>query len=1008
MPPKFSYKNDSDEDKRVSPAAETARKLQEQEQQTGFNRDFADMTSPENFSKDGKEGDLGDGVRDAEEQGGWKNKVSSSYGGNPSAKGRRLTVANFKAVVKKRGALVAVLALLGIGGGIGIGVAGPFSMLVGVMQNMSITNDSSSTSLERRFMKTFKFQTSGDICTNSSIKCKEGRISNKALSQLEAKGITPIPATDTSIKTGYPTKNPTSYSIETDAGTKTVAAKDLPGFLTDNPKIAAKVLGQGGAFNLRLKAWTGKYITKKFLDPFHLKKDGGIADGKNDGISSKNRLAAALEKIRAKIPGFDSLNKNINIGKDIEKKVGTQLEKSKKGGLGYTLAVTSCVGVKAPGYIAAGIAAIQLAQLLPIVNEVILSPASKLKASGVDPSVKFTSGDMSAIGALLTDKSPRSSDGKMSSALDSPILLSALGINKGKPPVSAAYTPGYAALTSQIVVGSIAATVATKAACNAILSPAAMDSAMAVDAAVTVASSTTVIGGIVKVVGSIAATQLAIEATKGFVGAIAGKVITQIAQNDAIPKAKGQDLGDVLGISGLAFFSSGGMARNLPALKESQMSGYVALQQQNQAFQRKMDVASLSPFDTSSRYTFLGSIVYNLGVASLSTGAYDGGIFSRLLGYLKTPFVSLTTNAGAANFTPESCGYAADFGLDTTDPANTPAINAAGMPCTGITADQANMSTDEAITLVENEGWLDETKPIPAGATIDDLVSSGYIIAGTPLSDFISSCGNASSGDYLYNSAGCTVTTTTKDPTSADAKLTSTTCAGSTCDSTGFGTGAQLKDPRSLEAISVFLLDYQAIQMTNGEDDITSTSNSIPTTTAGASIDQAHIYDDSTGIACAAGTTDVGVEQGYVSGREVNIRLCSIPNTIDYGYDTKGKGPIRVNSRVSGAVLAMINAFIASPANRFGATLHVSDSFRSMPGQTAAFAQYGSPRAAPAGYSNHQMGLAIDFQLGSNTGATRPGDPAYDWLVANAKSYGYAKISNEAWHWQPLGALGSR
>ena len=789
-------------------------------------------------------------IRDAEDGGGgWKDKTSSSYGGNESAKGRRLTTANFKAIVKKRGATVAVLAFLGIGGGALAGFAGPSSMLVGLMQNMTTTNDSSSTSMERRFMKAFGFATSGDpVCANSSksIKCKLGRISNKALGQLEAKGITPIhdpAATNTGTKTGYPSKNPTGYSIDTDAGKINVAAKDLPGYLSKNPKVAAKILGTGGAFNLRLKAWAGKYITKKFLDPFNLKKTGGIADGKNGGVASKDRLAKALEKIRAKIPGLDKLT---GVQDGIKAKVDSQLGKAKKGGVGYTLAVAGCVGVKAPGYIAAGIAAVQLAQLLPYINDVILSPASKLKATGVDKSAGFTSDDMSAIGSLLTDKSPRSSDGKMSSALDSPILLSALGINKGKPPISVAYTPGYAALKNPIVVDSVVASKAMEPECNAILSPASMYSAMAVDAAVTVAAAPTIIGGVIKVVGSIAITELAVQATQGFITDIASKVITSVAQNDAIPKAQGQDLGDVLGLSGLAFFSSGGMAHNLPALKESQLSGYVALQQQSQDFQKQMDIASLSPFDTSSQYTFLGSIIHNLGVATLSSGSYDGSIFSQILGYLKTPLVSLSATASAANFTPESCGYAADFKLETTDSANTPAINAAGMPCTGITTDQANMSLDDAITLIENEGWLNESIAVPDSATIDDLVSvsSGYIIDGTPLSDFITSCGNASTGDYLFNSAGCTVNTTTKNPNDASGALSNnSSCAKSACagSKSDFGTATtttsqtdtiQVKDPRSLSAISVFLLDFQIIQSFNGEDSTdTSSATTIDSTT---------------------------------------------------------------------------------------------------------------------------------------------------------------------------------
>ena len=88
-------------------------------------------------------------------------------------------------------------------------------------------------------------------------------------------------------------------------------------------------------------------------------------------------------------------------------------------------------------------------------------------------------------------------------------------------------------------------------------------------------------------------------------------------------------------------------------------------------------------------------------------------------------------------------------------------------------------------------------------------------------------------------------------------------------------------------------------------------------------------------------------------------------------------------------------------------SLRVADSYRTMADQQAAFAEYGSPRAAQPGYSNHQMGLAIDFQLDSNNGTSRPGNPTWDWVTANAATYGFTQLPTEAWHWQPIGADGT-
>lgn len=812
-----------------------------------------------------------DALRNKESEGstdaGWTNNVAPGST-KPSRKQQSISF------LKKRGGILGLLALFGIGGAGLVGVLGPLAMPISLMENMSISNDSSSTSLERRFMKVFGFSTSESdpVCKNSTknIKCKMGRISNKAITQLEKKGVVAYfdsDATNTDKKTGYPSKNPKGYTIEADGKKINISAGDLPGYLANNPRTAAKILGVKGAFNLRVKAWSGKYITKKLYAPFGMDKKGGLADGKseNTGKTPKEKYTEALKKVREKIPGLEKLS---GVADGVKSKVSDQLGKSKKGGVGYTLAVAGCIAVKAPGYIAAGVAAVQLAQILPIVNNVILSPGSKFKASGVDIANSATAQNAEDIGNLLTQKTARASDGKMTSALDSPYLQSALGVNKNKPAVSKDFTPGYSILTSGPVLAANEAKKASAPACNVIMSPAAMYTALAVDAAVTVAASATIIGGVIKVIGSLIVTEIASHVVEEVAGDAAKEAITNFAQNDKVAKAEGEQLGDVLGISGAAFFSSGGMARDLPTLKMSQLSDFAAMETENQNFQRDMDIASLSPFDITSRYTFLGSIVYDMNMSAVANGTYNTGIFSSFLNLARLPFASLSQDTNAAsNFTASYCGYAADFGLNvgtlkddgstTPDEANTPAINMAGMPCTGITVDQAAMSTDTAITLIQNEGWLDETKTISDNATIDDLLSSGYIKSNTPLSDFIESCGNPTTGDYLFNAAGCTTASSAKSTNGVQTH--SLDANGCTFDADGkrvcidpaefAGSGDEgVKDARSLQAISVFLLDFQAIQSINGEDD--QSSGATASTTEATTTDS---------------TTDVAVESDTVN-----------------------------------------------------------------------------------------------------------------------------------------------
>lgn len=74
-----------------------------------------------------------------------------------------------------------------------------------------------------------------------------------------------------------------------------------------------------------------------------------------------------------------------------------------------------------------------------------------------------------------------------------------------------------------------------------------------------------------------------------------------------------------------------------------------------------------------------------------------------------------------------------------------------------------------------------------------------------------------------------------------------------------------------------------------------------------------------------------------------------------------------------------------------------------------ALARYGSPQearkwVAPPGGSAHQSGRAIDFYLGGRNSSTNVAQlrnlPAYRWLVANARRFGFYPYEREPWHWE--------
>lgn len=168
-------------------------------------------------------------------------------------------------------------------------------------------------------------------------------------------------------------------------------------------------------------------------------------------------------------------------------------------------------------------------------------------------------------------------------------------------------------------------------------------------------------------------------------------------------------------------------------------------------------------------------------------------------------------------------------------------------------------------------------------------------------------------------------------------------------------------------------------------------------------------------VACAAGTRDLGVHQGFYQGKGMKVRLCAIPGFASTGAEsTPGsryyiKGANReaiVNARVSGPVRDLFAA-----AKRSGVTMRAGSTFRSHAHQTALWNNNPDSRmVARPGTSAHQGGYAIDFSgiTAKNrnatcaTRATQWGNAQYKWLRDNASRFGMKQYAVEAWHWDFL------
>jgi LAS superfamily LD-carboxypeptidase LdcB len=102
---------------------------------------------------------------------------------------------------------------------------------------------------------------------------------------------------------------------------------------------------------------------------------------------------------------------------------------------------------------------------------------------------------------------------------------------------------------------------------------------------------------------------------------------------------------------------------------------------------------------------------------------------------------------------------------------------------------------------------------------------------------------------------------------------------------------------------------------------------------------------------------------------------------------------------VSGAVYAMAQA-----AQKDGVNLSADSCYRTMANQQTLWVKYGMDpvRVARPGYSNHQMGIAMDI-IGAGDGPAPGSGAIWNWLTKNADKFGYKNYPAEAWHWSPTG-----
>lgn len=125
-----------------------------------------------------------------------------------------------------------------------------------------------------------------------------------------------------------------------------------------------------------------------------------------------------------------------------------------------------------------------------------------------------------------------------------------------------------------------------------------------------------------------------------------------------------------------------------------------------------------------------------------------------------------------------------------------------------------------------------------------------------------------------------------------------------------------------------------------------------------------------------------------------------------------GGGSITVASSIAGNLSGLLQAAASDGVRLCGGGYRSSDSQVALRRAHCGSSNYDvyqkpssqcRPPTAPPGSSMHERGLAVDFTCNGGGAIGSRSSPCFQWLSANAASYGFYNLPSEPWHWSTNG-----
>lgn len=973
MPTTF-IPGDEKQDEKLNPGQQHADRQFSKIAKAEENGTFNDIVN--NYDKTADPSDEDASIRKLREQesrgerASWKNNVENK---SDNVK-KKLTIKGFS---KKKGALAAILSMLGIGG---FGMAVMFSpswILIQMKETYSEKfNDQLSTMTvrsNRALAKKIGKTVTGGVCSPVTIRCKYQTMSKRQIAKLQKAGIEVMDENNNPLTSRGRAHHLTIDGKEYDASAlqkelRTNARMRSAFNRAYNPKVAAFTDAISQKTNLRLKISKKnnlKDATKKedlnktlrssiSAEDFAIQNDPGIITEKdkngNDVYKDKDSgRVLTSEEIATRQADFEKFDTETLRKKSLTETNKIITKSSIKGALTVTAlgagAVDSaCTGytlIRTVGFAAKYIGMLQLARYA----HTFMNTADAIKAGDATPE------QVEYLGNILTSTNSVGKSATDSYGYKYAVYGDVLGkpssdtetIEQGKlADETLRYTNGQLVSTNVLtsIINAVSAGGTTKSAdevCKFVKS--GWGQGLLVGAAAAGAVAAFISGGLSLGWGT--AAQVGVSVTIGIaIGIVTPKLIDMASSTFVTGDENGNEAGNAITSGMGAYNAQSSQSRGLAVLTKEDAIAYQNLTSETVALYNEVEKNETNPFDASNKNTFVGSFV------SKTLPYIQKGSSTSIVGSLFGPL-------NAASRSINSILSAKAAGDDEFNQCSDPEY------------EERNLAADPFCNL--KYGLSVAALDIDPEVVLDYMISGQHIdeISGEPTSDEFKG--------YIKN---CVDRTNSIGGFSEDNLDT-----GEGCIQGG-------EDNERNTYFRLYLVDSSII---NEMDEETKNSTNTDPGQIGAPDNTKPIGSgwtlkdnaDYSSVACASGMEDGGLYTHPIGG--FTFRKCAI-------------GGAYVNSLVSQQVLAMVEA-----AKNEGTTLEFSNSFRSYAEQQALYKANCSgtvcnPPTAVPGKSQHERGLAIDFSACDNKLTS-----CYKWLAQNAATYGYYNLPSEPWHWSVSG-----